>query len=144
LGEELGWRGFLLPTLEPLGQKKAIVITSIIWALWHTPLILILGFLYGTQFIPGVFVHFFMVTGFGLWMGSVWFATRSTFQSAFMHGVFNAHAYGVWTLIFVSQNKLLIGPGSFLAAGLMFGFGVYSLITFNPQNPSHHNPKPTT
>ncbi|MCJ7432919.1 MAG: hypothetical protein MUO77_05470, partial [Anaerolineales bacterium] len=31
LGEELGWRGFLLPHLMPLGQWKAILISGIIW-----------------------------------------------------------------------------------------------------------------
>jgi len=30
LGEELGWRGFLLPHLMPLGQWKTILINGII------------------------------------------------------------------------------------------------------------------
>lgn len=31
LGEELGWRGFLLPKLMPLGQWKAVVISGVVW-----------------------------------------------------------------------------------------------------------------
>ena len=31
LGEELGWRGFLLPSLLPLGQWRAILISGLIW-----------------------------------------------------------------------------------------------------------------
>jgi uncharacterized protein len=109
LGEEIGWRGFLLPNLEPLGKTKAIIYSGMIWALWHTPMILILGFGYGVQAWPGVILHFLLVTGLGIYMGYVWFQTRSTLLAAFMHAVFNANAYGIWAIIFVSGNKLLVG-----------------------------------
>lgn len=36
LGEELGWRGFLLPRLgERLGVMKAAWLMAVIWSLWH-------------------------------------------------------------------------------------------------------------
>lgn len=39
-GEELGWRGYLTPKLEELmPAPAAIVVTGIIWALWHGPLL---------------------------------------------------------------------------------------------------------
>ena len=39
-GEELGWRGYLTPKLEELmPTPAAIVVTGIIWALWHGPLL---------------------------------------------------------------------------------------------------------
>jgi MFS family permease len=31
MGEELGWRGFLLPKLLPIGQWKAILFSGLIW-----------------------------------------------------------------------------------------------------------------
>ena len=38
-GEEIGWRGFLLPRLLPrLGPWGASAATGVIWALWHLPL----------------------------------------------------------------------------------------------------------
>ena len=41
LGEELGWRGFLAPQLmDSSGYTKAALITSIIWALYHYPVLL--------------------------------------------------------------------------------------------------------
>lgn len=49
LGEEIGWRGFLLPNLEPLGKRKAALLSGMIWALWHTPMIFILRFYYRNQ-----------------------------------------------------------------------------------------------
>jgi len=39
LGEELGWRGFLLPRLIPThGPLVAALIVGAVWALWHLPL----------------------------------------------------------------------------------------------------------
>lgn len=128
LGEEIGWRGFLLPTLEPFGKTKAMILSGVIWALWHTPMILILGFGYGKQAWLGVLLHFFTIIGLGIWMGAIWFKTRSTILAAFIHSVFNAHAYGVWTVLFVSENKLLIGPAGVVGASLCFLLGFITLL----------------
>jgi len=41
LGEEIGWRGFLLPKMsEILNINIAVVISGAIWAAWHFPLML--------------------------------------------------------------------------------------------------------
>ncbi|MFZ5939412.1 MAG: CPBP family intramembrane glutamic endopeptidase [Bacteroidota bacterium] len=38
LGEELGWRGFLVPVLNArYGLLRAGLISSVIWAVWHLP-----------------------------------------------------------------------------------------------------------
>jgi len=118
LGEEIGWRGFLLPTLEPLGKNKAMVISGMIWAVWHTPMIWVLGFAYGQQFLLGAVVHFILVTGLGVWFGHIWFKTRNTVLAGFMHAVFNANSYGIWAILFVSNNKLLIGGVGIISAVL--------------------------
>ena len=39
LGEELGWRGYLLPRLLSLGRTRALLVTGLVWAAWHLPLI---------------------------------------------------------------------------------------------------------
>ncbi|TXK74128.1 CPBP family intramembrane glutamic endopeptidase [Paenibacillus sp. N3.4] len=40
LGEEYGWRGFLLPLLtKQYGKTKATIVVGIIWALYHVPVV---------------------------------------------------------------------------------------------------------
>ncbi|HKW87560.1 MAG TPA: CPBP family intramembrane glutamic endopeptidase [Candidatus Acidoferrales bacterium] len=41
LGEELGWRGFLVPQLAKVTSFRGVaLISGVIWSLWHYPLIL--------------------------------------------------------------------------------------------------------
>jgi membrane protease YdiL (CAAX protease family) len=41
LGEEIGWRGFLLPKMSEIwGTRTAIVLSGAIWSVWHFPLML--------------------------------------------------------------------------------------------------------
>ncbi|MBP5579408.1 MAG: CPBP family intramembrane metalloprotease, partial [Ruminococcus sp.] len=50
LGEELGWIGYLTPRLEQLVPTPvAIVVTGVIWALWHGPL-LAYGYNFGRDY----------------------------------------------------------------------------------------------
>lgn len=39
-GEEIGWRGYMLTRLVDSGIKAPILISGLIWGLWHAPLIL--------------------------------------------------------------------------------------------------------
>jgi membrane protease YdiL (CAAX protease family) len=53
-GEESGWRGFLLPQLYALGPARLVVITAVLFTLWHTPVILLDGFDFPLHRLPGV------------------------------------------------------------------------------------------
>ncbi len=39
LGEELGWRGYLLPHIETLGRWRAALLSGLLHGIWHLPLI---------------------------------------------------------------------------------------------------------
>ena len=46
LGEEIGWRGFLLPALlKRNGPLTASLLLAVVWGLWHLPIDLYAGFL---------------------------------------------------------------------------------------------------
>ena len=90
LGEETGWRGWLTPQLLPLGIVPTIIITGIIWGLWHTP-VLLLGHNYPQ--LPGWQSVLFMVI-FSTLIGGIfaWLAirTNSVWPAALGHSTLNA------------------------------------------------------
>jgi CAAX protease family protein len=91
LGEELGWRGFLLPRLEPLGQGKAIVVSGAVWGVWHAPAVL-QGLNYPSAPMLGTLM---MVVGcvlLGAIFSWLYLQTRSPWAPALAHGAFNAIA----------------------------------------------------
>jgi membrane protease YdiL (CAAX protease family) len=45
LSEEIGIRGYLLPKLLPMGRKRALLVSGLVWATWHMPLIFLTSFL---------------------------------------------------------------------------------------------------
>lgn len=92
LGEEIGWRGWLTPQLLPLGVLPTIIITGLIWGLWHTPLML-LGHNYPQ--LPAWLAVVFMVI-FCTLIGGVlaWLTirTNSVWPAALGHSTINATA----------------------------------------------------
>lgn len=106
LGEELGWRGFLLPRLSPGGQWRAILLSGIVWGVWHAPAIL-QGHNYPGRPVLGVF----MMIVFCLLMGTIfswlYLQSRSPWTPALAHGSLNATA-GL-PLLFLRDVDIVIG-----------------------------------
>lgn len=83
LGEEMGWRGFLVPELAKFMSFTGVALTSgLIWSMWHWPL-MFMG-LYGNDVTPLVYQLFFftlfivsyafIMTYLRLKTGSLWTA----------------------------------------------------------------------
>jgi membrane protease YdiL (CAAX protease family) len=50
LGEEIGWRGFLVPELaKQMSYTKLSLVSGIVWAAWHSPLVLFSDYSSGTN-----------------------------------------------------------------------------------------------
>lgn len=121
LGEELGWRGFLLPHLLPLGQWKAIVISGIIWGVWHAPVI-VQGFNYPGYPILGIFMMIVFCVLLGTIFSWLYLNTKSPWSAALAHGSINASA-GLPVLFYKSGFNMALGgtiatPVAWLAMGL--------------------------
>lgn len=105
LGEEIGWRGWLLPKLMPLGTIPAFVISGVVWGLWHAPLILI-GYNY--PHAPG-WLGVLMMVGMCVVIGGVfgWLRLRSesVWPAALAHGSFNAAAG--FSIVFAAAGETI-------------------------------------
>ncbi|MCC7119475.1 MAG: CPBP family intramembrane metalloprotease [Anaerolineales bacterium] len=91
LGEELGWRGFLLPQLLPLGQWKAVMWSGLIWGLWHAPAI-VQGLNYPGHPILGILMMIVFCSLLGVIFAWLYLNTRSPWVAALAHGAVNAVA----------------------------------------------------
>lgn len=92
LGEEIGWRGWLLPKLMGRGAIPAIAASGLIWGSWHAPLIL-LGYNYpGAPAWLGLLMMIGMCTLIGAVFGWLRLRSNSVWPAALAHGSFNAAA----------------------------------------------------
>lgn len=89
--EEIGWRAWMLPSLmERMSVQRAVTVSAIIWAFWHTPFAL--G---GIHHLPGIPVLLVVLTlpiltiGAGLVIGWLWVRTQSIWIVALAHGALN-------------------------------------------------------
>jgi membrane protease YdiL (CAAX protease family) len=90
IGEEIGWRGFLLPRLlQSYSPLVATLIVWVAWAMWHSPLYFVPGMpSYGQSFL--LFAAWVLPASFLLtW---VWLGTRSAWLATIMHGSLNIGA----------------------------------------------------
>ncbi|CCH50323.1 CPBP family intramembrane glutamic endopeptidase [Pseudodesulfovibrio piezophilus] len=126
LGEEIGWRGFLLPRLMGLGRIKAHFCLGIIWGLWHAPLIWA-GFNYPGFPVTGIFLMCLLCIAFGLFLNEMTLHYKSTLLAAFIHAAANAQGYGIWGWLFPDTSPLL-GGGSGLTGVLIWS--ITGLMTF--------------
>ena len=125
-GEELGWRGYLLPKLMPLGKVKAYLLVGLAWGLWHAPLILV-GFNYPGYPILGVIWMIGLMTTLGVYISEMTLRHRSSILAGWMHGVFNSQGYGIWRLLFPEASPLWGGMTGLLAMLVWLGLGIYEM-----------------
>lgn len=98
LGEELGWRGFLVPKLaERFSFATTAFVSGIIWASWHMPLIIFADYNGGTPTLYSIACFAIMVVGISFpfaWLrlrsGSVWpVAILHASHNLFIQGFFD-------------------------------------------------------
>ena len=94
-GEEIGWRGYLLPKLMSLGHRPALLISDVLQGLWHVPLIVFTTLYHGAG-NPFIVIPLFLVTMTiaGILFGYLRIVSKSTWPAVITHGVFNIY----WTL----------------------------------------------
>ena len=110
-GEELGWRGWLVPALAPLGIWPTLIISGAIWGIWHAPIIL-LGYNFRRTDVAGLL---FMVGGcvaWGILLGWLRLRTKSMWPAVFAHGALNAVGGVLLFLVASGQNVdlAIVGP----------------------------------
>lgn len=133
VGEELGWRGFLVPELAKITSfTNVALISGSIWALWHWPLIIFAADVTDFDKAPMWFtLPAFSITivAAGIVMAWLTLRTRSIWPAVILHGSQNAITQGFFadytaqegnSVYYVSEIGALIALAWVGAAAYIF------------------------
>src|SRR5262245_21205582 len=123
-GEEIGWRGYMLTRLIDAGVPKPILVSGLIWGLWHVPIILGGFYLVGPP--PALAALLFMVTHTAvsfvyarlrLETGSVWPAVAlHAAWNAVIQTAFDPASTGEVVSLWVGEAGILVALTMVVAA----------------------------
>ena len=97
LGEEAGWRGYMMPRLkERFGLLNGRLLGGIVWGVWHWPIMLLTGYEYGTDYLGapvlGLVVWCVFCFALNTLLDHLYEKTGCIWVPAIAHGAFNAIA----------------------------------------------------
>jgi membrane protease YdiL (CAAX protease family) len=123
-GEEIGWRGFMLTRLIDAGVPMPVLVSGVIWGLWHVPLILGGVYLTGPPPALAALLWMIVVTSFSfvfarlrLETGSVWPAiTLHAAWNSIIQAAFDAASTGASATLWVGESGILVALTMIAAA----------------------------
>lgn len=139
-GEELGWRGWLLPNLRALGTFPALILSGVIWGVWHAPVIL-LGYNYARPDLLGLLLMVGWCVLLGIVIGWLRLRSASVWPAVLAHGAVNAAAGSVIVVLAASdqsEDSVVFGsvlgwPGWILLAAVIIALLVLGQFRKQPE-----------
>ena len=129
LGEELGWRGFLLTELRRLcPDTKVSVIIGIVWFFYHAPLIAFSNYNNGN--VPASLICFFvMVMGFTFLADFLCVRAHSFWPAVLLHASHNVFVQSVFDTSTINGPYTQYFTSEF-GIGLAAGYAIVCLILY--------------
>ncbi len=89
-GEEIGWRGYMLTRLIDAGTPQPILVSGLIWGLWHVPVILGAGYAAGPSPAISAVLLVALATAFGFVFARLRLETGSVWPAIILHAAWNS------------------------------------------------------
>ena len=106
-GEEIGWRGFLVPALrEKFGVIMTLLITGLFWCLWHFPLLIWGGYMEGGSLLYSLIAFVLCIFPVGIICGLLAIRSGSVWPCAFLHAAHNNYDQAIFDLITKGEDKM--------------------------------------
>ncbi len=127
LGEEIGWRGFLLPGLvRQFDFTLGCLISGCIWALWHYPGLLLADYNAGTQPAFALTCFTLMVIADAYILGWLRLKSGSLWPAAILHASHNLFIQAIFDRMTVPVGKALYITTEF-GCGLVLTIGAFAV-----------------
>lgn len=98
LGEEIGWRGFMAPRLiARFGFVGGTIVTALIWASWHFPILLFANYNGGTPWWYSLPCFTILVLGSSFLLSWIRLRSNSVWPCAILHASHNLFVQSVFT-----------------------------------------------
>ncbi len=122
-GEEIGWRGYMLTRLADSGVRAPILISGLVWGLWHAPLIVSGQYASGPH--PLLSVCFFVIGIVAAGYVFAWlrFSSGSIWPCIWAHAAWNAVIQGAFDR-FTSGAGIWVGESGVLTSAMLILFAV--------------------
>ena len=129
LGEEIGWRGFLLTELRQLFPENTLhLIIGIVWFLYHAPLIVFSDYNNGN--IPISLACFFvMVIGFTALADRLCIQAHSFWPAVLLHASHNVFVQSIFDPLTINGPYTQYLTSEF-GAGLAIGYAVIAFLIY--------------
>ena len=108
MGEEMGWRGYMLTRLIDAEFSRPILISGLIWATWHVPIVIAGLYVEGTSALLSVLGIYFCIVPFSYITAYLRLITGSVWPSVIIHTTWNAIIQGL-SHVQVQEIKLRFG-----------------------------------
>jgi membrane protease YdiL (CAAX protease family) len=127
LGEEIGWRGFLLPRLvQQTGFTWGCLLSGCIWAVWHYPALLFADYNAGTRPIFALTCFTLMVIADSYILGWLRLKSGSLWTAAVLHASHNLFIQAIFDRMTAPVGRVLYVTTEF-GAGLGLTIGAFAL-----------------
>ena len=106
LGEEIGWRGFLVPELsKTVGFTSTALISGVIWSLWHYPILIFADYNSGTPTWYGLTCFTVMVIATSFVFAWLRLKSGSLWTGALLHASHNLYVQSIFTPLTRNTGK---------------------------------------
>ncbi|WP_412983771.1 CPBP family intramembrane glutamic endopeptidase [Pontimicrobium sp. IMCC45349] len=105
LGEEIGWRGFLIFELRKVMSFKALsIVSGLIWAVWHYPII---NLMYGRgdHLLLHISAFTIMIVGVSVILAYYTFKSNSLWPAAIFHSIHNIYIQKICSPLTVTNDN---------------------------------------
>ncbi|MCS7112902.1 MAG: CPBP family intramembrane metalloprotease [Candidatus Bathyarchaeota archaeon] len=147
LGEELGWRSYLLSLLDGRLDFRSTFIIGIVWALWHTSAIALLRYSYPNLGVYGIPLYISLLIPINLAHLVVVKVSGSILPAASLHGALNA----LWNLTILTstldpiETEIYCGSGlTGIVSWIVVSTALYKIALHSSMLDLRKDPNPTS